>query len=529
VVARLTARRSLRSAVLWGSVFGLTVASSALTYDSVYRTAADRQRLAATFATNSAVNALYGPAVRLQTAAGFAAFKASMTLMVVGAVWGLLTATRLLRGEEDAGRWELLLTGATTRRGAAAQGLAGLAAGAVVLWTLSAVVIVVVGRSSEVGIGLGAGLYLALALVSTAVVFLAVGAVTSQLAATRRQAAGWAGVVLGVSYALRMVGDAHIGLHALVWTTPLGWVEELRPLTDPQPAALVPLALLTALLAGTAVHLAGRRDVGSGILPDRTTARPRLHLLGGPTALTVRLTRPVVLGWVVAVGLTALLTGLVASAAGSSAAGSSVDQVYARLGATGGGTRAFLGVTFLILAVLVAFVAAGQVTAARSEEAGGRLDHLVVRPVSRTSWFAGRLAVGALALVLAGLVAGFGTWLGVASQRHPLPVTTALAAGLNVVAPALCLLGLGALVLGVVPRAAGAVVYAVLGWSLLVEVVGAVGDRGRDLVDTSVFHVMASAPAVPPDWRADGALAAVGVVAAVAGAMAFTRRDLQGE
>ncbi len=38
-----------------------------------------------------------------------------MFLMVLGAVWGLLTATRLLRGEEDAGRWELLLAGQTTR------------------------------------------------------------------------------------------------------------------------------------------------------------------------------------------------------------------------------------------------------------------------------------------------------------------------------------------------------------------------------------------------------------------------------
>ena len=51
--------------------------------------------------------------------------------MLLGAVWGLLTSTRLLRGEEDGGRWELLLAGRTTRRRAAAQALAGLGAGAV--------------------------------------------------------------------------------------------------------------------------------------------------------------------------------------------------------------------------------------------------------------------------------------------------------------------------------------------------------------------------------------------------------------
>ena len=49
--------------------------------------------------------------------------------MILGAVWGLLTSTRLLRGEEDSGRWDLLLCGQTTRRGATAQAIAGLGAG----------------------------------------------------------------------------------------------------------------------------------------------------------------------------------------------------------------------------------------------------------------------------------------------------------------------------------------------------------------------------------------------------------------
>ena len=44
-----------------------------------------------------------------------------MILSVIGGVWALLTATRLLRGEEEEGRWELLLTGQTTRLRAAAS------------------------------------------------------------------------------------------------------------------------------------------------------------------------------------------------------------------------------------------------------------------------------------------------------------------------------------------------------------------------------------------------------------------------
>jgi ABC-2 type transport system permease protein len=152
-----------------------------------------------------------------------------------------------------------------------------------------------------------------------------------------------------------------------------------------------------------------------------------------------------------------------------------------------------------------------------------------VRPVRRSSWFAGRLVVALLALVAAGVVAGVGTWLGTDTHVSGVGVGTSLTAGLNVVAPAVCLLGLGALALGAWPRASGAVVYTLLGWSLVVEVLGGVGDAGHRLLATSVFHYIASAPAVPPDWRSDGGLVAVGVVAALIGCASFARRDLRGE
>src|ERR1700688_3939433 len=165
-----------------------------------------------------------------------------MTVIILGAVWGLLTSTRLLRGEEDSGRWELLLSGQTTRRGAAAQALVGLAVGFTALWAITALVTVVTGHSTKVDIAAGPALFFALALVSSAIMFLVVGAPTSQLAATRRQAPAYAAAVLGVSYALRMVADSGIGLHWLRWTSPLGWVEQLQPLTSPRPLALLPIA-----------------------------------------------------------------------------------------------------------------------------------------------------------------------------------------------------------------------------------------------------------------------------------------------
>lgn len=526
VVFGTTARRAIRSGVVWGYIIGIVVASSAISYTRIYSTQADRDALAKAFGSNNATAALFGPAPDLQTVAGFTVFKSLMTVMVLGALWGLLTSTRLLRGEEDVGRWELLLTGQSTTRNAAAQALCGLGTGLVTLWFVTAVITVLTGRISSVSFSVGASLYFSLTQVAAALMFLAAGALTSQLGASRRQAMALGGWFLGYSYVVRMVADAGVGLHGLIWASPLGWVEELQPLTSPNPVALLPIVGFTAGAAALALHFSGRRDVGGSLLRDRTHARPRLALLSSQWALSIRLVRPVVVGWLIALSATGLVLGLVAKQAGSTVSGSA-EEVFARLGAPGASAQSFLGVSFLIVAILAGFMAAGQATAARSEEADGRMDNVAMQPVSRTAWLGGRVAIAVVMLVLGGVVAGICSWIGVAAEGGGVPFATLLRAGINVVPAAICLLGIGILAMGAWPRKTAYVVYGYLGWSLLIELVGGFGSGSRWLLDTSLFHQMAAAPAVDPNWTVNAVMLAIGAAAALVGLTSFRWRDLQ--
>ena len=125
----------------------------------------------------------------------------------------------------------------------------------VALWAVSTAVIGLVGTSPRVGVSLGAAAFYALALASNAVMFGAVGALASQIASTRRGAATAGGIILGLGYGVRMVADSASGLHWSLWLSPLGWVELLRPLSDPEPVALLPIAALITIAAGAAIHL----------------------------------------------------------------------------------------------------------------------------------------------------------------------------------------------------------------------------------------------------------------------------------
>jgi ABC-2 type transport system permease protein len=528
VVAGLVARRIARGALLWGAVGAVIVASSVEGFVAAYPTLESRRQLARTLTLNKGVQVLIGTPHRIDTVAGWTAWRSLGILTFVGAIWGLLAATRLLRGEEDAGRWELLVAGPTTRRWATAAAVTGLGAGLAVLLAVTALGVLAAGRLPEARFPLGSALFLAVALVAPAAVFLAVGALTSQLASTRRQAATLAAGVFGVAFVLRMAADTASGLAWMRWLTPLGWISALRPMTGSHLLPLVPLAGSMVGLGLLSVHLAGRRDAGAGLIPASDQAEPRTALLGGPFGLAVRLGRPGILGWAAAVAGLSLLFALVArSLAGASS--SFLDQAFARFGARQSGLDAYLGMFFMIIGAVIAFCAATQVTATREEEADGRLDALLVRPVSRTAWLAGRVAVAAGALVVLGLAAGVASWAGAASQHAAgAALPRLLVAGLNVVPPALLVLGVGTLAHGLAPRLAGPLVYAVVASSFVLNLLGTLGSTSRWLLDLSLFHHLALVPAADLRWEPSALMVGIGLAGVLAGAAALRRRDLAG-
>jgi len=67
-------------------------------------------------AENPAIRTLFGPPVALDDAGGFTVWRVGTGLAALVGIWAALTATRLTRGDEEAGRWNLLLGGRVRMR-----------------------------------------------------------------------------------------------------------------------------------------------------------------------------------------------------------------------------------------------------------------------------------------------------------------------------------------------------------------------------------------------------------------------------
>ncbi len=524
-IARHVFRQQRRGAYIWGAVFGTVAWVSAYGYAAAYPKMGDRLALARTLGTNVGIRAIFGPARHLDTVSGFTAWRSGTTFAALGGIWALLLATKILRGDEEAGRAELLYAGPVTR----ATGFIDLMTGLLLVWLL--LLVNVAAWLIPVALvydyfSWTAALWFSVASVMSAAMFLTVGALTSQLVASRRAAAGIAGAALGLAFALRAIGETVSGAQWVLWLSPVAWIDRMRPLTGTAMGVLVPITVsVVACVAGAAL-LAARRDLGGATLPSRDRAEPRTALLSSPLGLAVRLTRGTVLAWSVGVGLFAAIFGVVSSAVTSSLADSkNVSDIFERLGASLS-ARGYVGVTFVMLGAVTGLVGATFVSAGRAEEAEGRLEHIAAAPIRTSHWLMGRALIGAVAIAAVSVAAGLGGWLGVRASGGNIGIVDMVMAGLNLVAPGVLVLGLGTLVHGVAPRLASAAGYAIVAWSFMVEIVGSVVKFNHLLLDTSVIHHIAASPAVDPRWGAAAAMGGAGLLAAALGAMALQRRDL---
>jgi ABC-2 type transport system permease protein len=525
--ARSVAARAFRDARIRTVAFayGFAVFSfiQPLAYRHAYPTLASRRAFARSFADNKAIRLFYGEPHDLLSVGGYSAWRVGGTLAIVAAAFGLIAAVRALRAEEDSGRMELVLAGIVGRREAFAAAMAAIAAGCAILWLAEFVGLLAGGLSA------GGSAYLALATISIIPPCVGVGALASQLAPTRRIALELGGAAVALLFLLRVIADTVGGAGWLRWATPLGWAEELRPFAGPHPLVLLlPVAATVALLFAAA-RVALRRDLGTGLLPERDSARANTRLLSSPTAFTLRGERSGLIIWTASVGAFALILGVISASVSTAGIPRSLQRELEKLGSGSIATpTGYLSFVFLFFVLAVSLFACAQVGAARHEEAEERLETLLALPVGRARWLAGRLALAAVEAAVISLAAGLLAWVGAAAQSVHVSLAQMLEAGINCLPVGLLFLGVTALAYALAPRASAGIAYGLVTVAFLWQLVGSLLGAPTWLVGLTPFAHVGLVPAQAFRGAAAAVMVAIGIGAAGVAAAAFRRRDLLG-
>ncbi|GAA2513511.1 ABC transporter permease [Pilimelia columellifera] len=521
-LVRLAARRDRLRLPVWTLVFAAIVAFSAKATVSLYPDVASRVIASAAVNNTPSLVALYGriydPAsLGAVSMIKMVAFGASLVAILV-----ITTVVRHSRADEEAGRTELL-------RATVVGPYAPLTAA------------LVIGVSASVAIGGAAALGLAAAglpavgsavfgagWATTGIAFASVAAVAAQLARSARAATALAAATLGGAYLLRAIGDtATADGHWVSWLSPVAWGQQARPFAGDRWATLSLPLLFAAATTAVAFTLARRRDLGAGLIADRPgppNAAPRLR---GPLALTFRLQRGLLIGWLVGFTVLGLVFGNIASNLDGLLDSPIAREMIRLLGGTSSLTDAFIAAELSILATVTAIYGMQTVLRARSDETDGRAELALATTVTRPRWIGAYLVVTLLGVTALLAAAGLAAGLAHANNTgRAADIGRVLGAALAHLPAVAVLIGAAAAIVGWLPRHAAAT-----GWGTLVAVVvlgqvGPVLELPRLVLDLSPFAHVPRLPggefaAVPLLWLALAAtlLAALGVVG-------FRRRDL---
>ena len=426
-------------------------------------TQAEREQLvslAATFAWNADV-------VAVDTIGGYATWKIGIFIFLI-AVWPILAASRMLRGEEDRGSMDVLLSLPRPRIRVAVEKVAAMWTALLAMGLLIGLLVFGGGKQFGGEFGLGDALLYGLNLALICAVIGGLALLISQFTQERGPAAGWTAGLLLVFIVLDMVHRVVANTEWISRVSPIYYYNLSKPLVPSwgvNLGAMIVLLALAVALSSIAIWLFARRDVGGTValpgwlqLPER---KPNRALPVGEWSLRSVYARGLgmiampTLWWTLGIaafaGWMVFVVQLMEERLSSLLSGSpAMTELIKNLGGGDVGVNAgFLSAMFFFLPLFLMAFAVTQVNGWSSDEQDGRLDLVLAAPQARPSVLLGRFAALATATIVIAVV----TLL--------VSAAAAAAAGLNLNSANLAAATLGMIPLGLLIASIG---YLASGW-----------------------------------------------------------------
>ena len=447
----------------WGIGMGLVVISPMASVAALVTTPQAREQLktiAATFAWNA-------DSIAVDTIGGYATFKIGIFIFLI-VIWPLLAGSRMLRGEEDRGSMDVLLSLPRPRLNVALEKLAAMWAALLAMGVLIGLLAFAGGKKFGADFGLGDALLYGLNLALICAVFGCLALLISQFTQERGPAAGWTAGLLLVFIVLDMVHRVVPNSEWISRLSPIYYYNLSKPLIPSygtNGGAMIVQLALAAILGGAAVWLFVRRDVGGTVPLPRWLRLPERHasrvLPVGDWSLRSVYARSMgmiamptfwwTLGIAAFAGWMVYAVQLLEAKMSTLLSGSpAFSTLIKNLGGGDASVNAgFLSAMFFFLPLFLMAFAVTQVNGWSADEQDGRLELVLTTPQSRMAVLLGRFAALATATIVIAVV----TLLAAAAA--------AAAAGLKVDEGNLAAAVLGTIPLGLLIASIG---YLASGW-----------------------------------------------------------------
>jgi ABC-2 type transport system permease protein len=517
-LARFALRRDRVRIVVWMAAIVLLVVTTVASVKGLYPNQAELDKAARASEDNAAAIIFNGPPQNLDTVGGQVAFQTGTFGLILMGLMTIFVLGRLTRGEEEAGRSELLRSLPVGEYALPAAAMITVAAMNVATGALVALSLIVLGLpvTGSIVFGLSFALF--------GLLFAAVTLVAAQVTENTRVVYGIGGLVLGASFVLRAIGD--IGDGTISWLSPIGWAQKTRPFAGEKWWPFLVTIGATALLGWLVLALTRRRDLGSGLVAPRAGRAHAAPSLGSPLGLATRLQRGGVIGWSAGLVVLAVAYGSITDSINDFVKDNkTLTDIIA---AQGQGTlvEQYLAMSFRILALVAAGFAIQSAMRIRGEETSGHAEQVLATPVSRARFAMSHLVLAIVGTVVVLFLIGCAFGVSDAAVTGDFGAVRQSIVGAVAFAPAIWLLvGFTTALLGLAPRAS-ALPWAFLGLCFLIGMFGQLLDLPTWVQELSPFQHVPRYPAADLQVVPLAALVALSTGLTAVGLAGLRHRDI---
>jgi len=532
---RFVWKRNWVRGLVWCIVIAGMVGFIADYYKGLFTTSCDLKQFA-DIAQAPSMASLVGIIDNPATLGGAVWCKGFMFLTLMLGIGMVYLMTRNLRGDEDAGRLELMR--------AYPLGIHSPMVASVVLTSVVSVAAGLLSALALIGTGTGTISYAAsppsdtcpdgvgalaaagnagawafgASIAAIGLLGVGIAALTNQLAPSGGAANGAGIVIFVVFYVIRMVGDLN-GTRALLWSSPIGWGELVDPWSANRVLPIVLIVILAVLLVAAGWFIGWRRDMNAGLVASRKGSAHASKLTQTVAGLGARTQRASLIVWLVAIIMFGALLGSVMN---------KFPQLLKDMPSAAGLAADAMSVMIMsIVALAIGVFAVQSASALRSDEERGVLESQLAAGVSRIGWALKRLAITLVAAVV--LLFLGGACIGqVWAQGVGDPTRVGFSIGAIMMhLPAVIILsGVAVLGFGWWPKVATAVTWTVVGALWAIEIVGVALHLPDAVMKALPFIGGPHYPAASSDWAKFFIYLAIGLAFVVVGLIGFRRRDV---
>jgi len=390
-----TIRRDRIRILAWGIALSLLVLVTAAAWNNLYPTQQAREAFASALVSTPAVTAFLGPLNDATTVGGLTSWRLTSILTLVLALVGIFLVVRHTRAEAATGRTDLLLSGLLTRRSLPIAALVPPLLTYAVFGVISWIVLISFGQAA-----MGALIFVA-AIVGGALVFTSLALLAAGTFPTSRGASGATTVISAVFFLVFVASNADSTVTWLGLFSPFGWASRAGAFATNNWWWVALPCVLTAVIAIVAVVLAGRRDVGAALLPQREGRATGGTWLSSPLSLAWKVDRGLIYVWLGALTGLAVIVGILTKSATTLLNSSQqLQHLIERLGGEGNFANSYAASLIGAMSLATTAFAITLMLRIHDDEIHGRTELVLSTDVSRRRLLTARVVIAALSTLV---------------------------------------------------------------------------------------------------------------------------------